>query len=138
MIRLLLLACAALALSSCAGTVVRDGSFVFVHRGNVGVLTQTTDNGAGTIAMGTGAGNGVAVGRQIVEVEGQQPASMEIMTPSGGVVSIKGAMSYSAPDEAVGSAINRWGRTGMIGDAIDTVTGGVVDLGGDAINAATD
>lgn len=137
MTRLAIALCAAV-LTSCAGTVVRDGGFVVVHRGNVGVLTQTADNGAGSLALGTGPGNGVTVARQIVEVEGSQPASIEIMTPSGGVVAIKGAVSYSTPDEAVGSAINRGLRTGMIGRGISTVTGGVVDIAKEGIDAATE
>lgn len=125
-------------MTSCAGTVVRDGGFVFAHRGNLGVLTQSVDNGAGTLALGTGPGNGVQVGTQLVEVEGRQPAVVDIVTPSGARVRMTGAQSMSAVDDAVGRAFNRYERTRMIGGAIGTVTDGVVDLATEAIDAATE
>lgn len=121
-------------LMSCAGTVVRDGSFVVAHRGNVGIITQVADNGAGTIALGQGPGNGVQVSRLITEMEASQPGAITIQTPSGGLVRIEGPVSYSSVDEAVASGINRGLRTGMIGRAVSTVTGGVVDLGVEAID----
>lgn len=132
MIRLLPL----LLLGACSSTYVQDGDFMFRHRGNVGIITQTLDNGAGTIALGTGSGNGVQVARQVLEMEAGQPGSITVRTPSGGLVVINGPVSYGATDEAASSAANRALRTIAIDRAIKTVTGGVVDIAIEAIEQA--
>lgn len=122
MIRLLPL----LLLCSCSHTVVRDGDFVFSHKGNVGILSTSVDNGNGGFDLVTN--NFLTVGRQLTEIEASQPGSIEVVTPSGGIVRIAGPISYGSNDEIVGRAIKDIERIYMLGDAIGEVTDGVVDL----------
>lgn len=118
-----------------SGTTFRatyaDGSSItFSHKGDIGTLAAIDDSGAGTLALGQGGGSGNAVtaARQLRQVETVNPGGIQIPTPHGLFV-LQGPVSYSAPEQVFWMGLNSTLRTGMIGRAISTITGGVVDLG---------